>query len=92
MPLPKELREEMAARHDAAHGRAERDRLWDLVRTALQCFAWSGLGIALILWSAHTTSLTHGTIAFWAGVGIGNGGILFTLLAAYRRGEKRGDW
>ena len=92
MPLPTELREKQAARRRAAHAEAERDRVRDLIRTALLCFAWSALGIFLILWSAHTTSRVHGLIAFWGGLGAGNGGIIFTLLAAYRRGERRGDW
>jgi hypothetical protein len=92
MPLPTKLREEMAARNEAAHLEAERDRVRDLYRTALTCLRWSALGIFLILWSAHTSSLTYGWIAFWGGLGIGNGGIIFTLLAAYRRGERRGDW
>ena len=86
------LREEMAARRREEAVQARRDLVRDLALTALQCLGWSALGIALILWSAHTTSATHGWIAFWSGVGTGNAGIVFTLLAAYRRGEQRGDW
>ncbi len=71
---------------------AERDKRRDFVRTALLCLVWSGLGIGCILWSAHTTNSIYGRIAFFAGLAIGNGGVIFTLLAAYRRGEERGDW
>jgi hypothetical protein len=46
----------------------------------------------LIAWSAHTTDEVLGHAAFWGGLGLGNSGIIYTLLAAYRRGEKRGDW
>src|ERR687886_2549700 len=92
VPLPKEIREEMAARYAEYAHAAERDKRRDLARTALLCLAWSALGIVSILWSAHTTSHLFGRIAFWGGVGVGNGGVIFTLLAAYRRGEKRGDW
>ncbi len=92
MPLPKELLEDMARRYESKAVLAERDKLWDHVRTALTCFIWAALGIACILWSAHTTSLVYGRIAFFGGLGVGNAGIIFTLLAAYRRGEKRGDW
>jgi hypothetical protein len=46
----------------------------------------------LIAWSAHTNDETLGNAAFWGGLGLGNSGIIYTLLAGYRRGEKRGDW
>ena len=92
MPLPKHLLDEMSARRATEHRLAERDRIRALCISALQCLAWAAVGIALILWSAHTTSMLHGRLAYFAGIGIGNGGIIFTLLAAYRRGEKRGDW
>jgi hypothetical protein len=86
------LREEMAARRAQEAVEARRDTLRDLALTALQCFLWSFAGIALIGWALHTTDVGYGRMAFWAGVAVGNGGIIFTLLAAYRRGEKRGDW
>jgi hypothetical protein len=92
MPLPRQLREEMQARNAAAAVEADRDRRRDLLRTAMQCVFWCGLGIFLLLWSFHTTSETYGRVAFLGGLAIGNGGWLFTVLAAYRRGERRGDW
>lgn len=92
MPLPKHLLDELGVKRDAESKEAERDKWRDVLLTSLQCLAWSAVGVALILWSAHTTSLTYGKMAFFGGLGIGNGGIIFTLLAAYRRGERRGDW
>ena len=92
MPLPKHLLEEMALRRAVENEGAERDKLRLVLVTATACVFWAIAGIAPILWSAHTTSLVYGRIAFFAGVGIGNGGILFTLLNAYRVGEKRGYW
>lgn len=92
MPLPQEILEEMARRYEAYSVLAERDKLWDYARTALVCLLWSALGIMCILWSGHTSNLMYGRIAFFGGLGLGNDGIIFTLLAAYRRGEKRGDW
>jgi hypothetical protein len=82
----------MAAKRRAEAELARRDTFWSYVLTALMCAGWAGLGIFLLMWSAHTTSLTYGRIAFWAGCAVGNGGILFTLIAAYARGEQRGDW
>ena len=90
--LGKRLREEMYARHRGEREDAERDTRRDLALTALACVGWVALGLFLVLWSFHTTSLIYGRIAFLSGIAIGNGGWIFTMLAAYRRGEKRGDW
>lgn len=92
MPLPKHLLEEMSVRRAASEEEANRVRTRELVRGALSCIAWCALGVFLILWSAHTTDMSLGRMAFWAGLGIGNGGIIFTLLSVWRRGEQRGDW
>lgn len=92
MPLPRPLREEMAASRAREREVAERDKQRALGWAALQCVGWAALGVFLILWSAHTTDMTYGRVAFYGGIGAGNGGVLFTLLAAYRRGERRGDW
>jgi len=40
--------------------------------------------IFFLAWSMHTSNQSYGEAAFWAGLGIGNGGVLFTGLAAYR--------
>ena len=86
------LRAEMAVRDREALAHAAGDTRRDLARTALHCTGWVALGLFLVLWSFHTTSLTWGRIAFLSGIAIGNGGWIFTMLAAYRRGEARGDW
>ena len=90
--LRERLREEMAARHRESLAEAQRETRRDLIRTAILCVCWVALGLFLILWSFHTTSLAYGRIAFFAGIGIGTGGWVFTMLGAYRRGEQRGDW
>lgn len=92
MPVDPELAAELQRRRDAEWEEARRDTRADLTRTALLCLAWSALGIALILASARTTIMWVGRAAFYGGIGVGVAGILFTLLAAYRRGERRGDW
>lgn len=88
----KDLREGIAARSIVEAEQAKRETWRDLFYTALLCVVWAATGIMLILWSAHTTSLFYGKLAFFSGIAIGNGGILYCLLAAYRRGERRGDW
>ena len=92
MPLPKHLLEEQVRRHDGEHRAAEGDRRRDAILTALACMAWAGLGIFLLMLSVRTDASALARVSYFGGVAIGNGGIIFTLLAAYRRGEKRGDW
>jgi hypothetical protein len=92
MPLPQHLLESMAERRREETVQAQRDKVRDLILTAVACVGWCVLGLGFIAWSVHTTDDTWGHIAFWGGLGLGDAGIVFTLLAAYRRGEKRGDW
>lgn len=87
-----ELYEKIEARGVAEREEASRDTVRDLAVTALVCVGWALAGIALIALSAHTSSLFYGRLAFYSGVGLGNAGVIFTVLGAYRRGEKRGDW
>lgn len=92
MALPQTLRDELAAKRRDERVLAERDKRRGLALWILACCAWSWLGIFFLAWSMHTTSQTFGEMAFWGGLGIGNGGVLFTGLAAYRWGERHGHW
>jgi len=92
MPLPQHLLDEMQARRAAEATAADRDRFRDYLWTAVQCVLWCALGLLCIAWSLHTTDEAYGRAAFFGGLAIGNGGWIFTVLAAYRRGERRGDW
>lgn len=86
------LREEMARKRAEEKVEADRIMRWDLFWTAVRCLCFSAVGIFLLMWSVHTTDRQLGLAAFWGGLGVGNGGIIFALLGAYRRGEERGDW
>jgi hypothetical protein len=92
MPLRKQLLEQMGRTREAAEVAAERDRRRDMIRTAAMCVAWALIGLFLLGWSMHTTDDRYARPAFYAGIVVGNAGIIFTLLGAYRRGERRGDW
>jgi hypothetical protein len=91
MPLPQHLLDELAERH-LAEAAAERDKLRDYASAAAQCIGWCALGLFCIGWGLHTTDAVWGRAALYVGAGLGNGGWIFTVLAAYRRGERRGDW
>jgi membrane associated rhomboid family serine protease len=92
MPLPRDMLEELGRKRLGESRLADRDKLRDLALTALRCWFWAVAGLACIAWSMHTTVMWLGRAAFWSGLAIGNSGIVFTLLGAYRRGERRGDW
>jgi hypothetical protein len=80
-------REERAVQRAAQEELAYRDRLWVFIRAALACLAWCGLGLFCLMWSVHTTDVGYGRIAFYGGLVIGNGGILWTLLRTYSRAD-----
>ena len=92
MPLPQHLLSELAERHLAEAAAADRDKLRDYAWTTVRCVLWCALGLLCIGWAFHTTDAEWGRAAFYLGVGVGNGGWIFTVLGAYRRGERRGDW
>jgi hypothetical protein len=84
--------ESIAARNRRLAEEADGDRRRDVWRSALACFFWLAVGLGCMMWSFHTTDEGYGRAAFFLGLGVGNGGIVFTLLALWRRGERRGDW
>ena len=92
MPLARELLDAMETSRLRAAAEADRDRRRDFFRTAAECLGWCVLGLTAMGWGLHTTDELLGRGVFYAGVGAGNAGIIFSVLAAYRRGEKRGDW
>ena len=92
MPIPREIREELQRKRLSEHRQAERDKRWDFLRTALQCWWWCFAGVAMIAWSLQFSDERYARAVFWAGIGVGNAGIIFSILGLYRRGEARGDW
>jgi hypothetical protein len=92
MPVSRKLYEEMQARREAEHEQAERDRQWSMVRSGLMCLVWAFLGLVCFGFAFHTTDPTLAQIYKWGAYLVTYGGVSYTLLRAYRRGEDRGDW
>jgi hypothetical protein len=92
MPIEKELYERMQRDRDAEHRAAERDRRRSLVVTCAACLVWAVLGLVCYAFAFHTTDTGMAEIYKWGAYVVTYGGVSFTLLRAYRRGEKRGDW
>ena len=91
MSLRQQLLEEVGRQREVAEFEARRGVRRTLVRCGALSVGWMLLGLYLLGWSVHTTDEHYGRIAFYSGVIVGNAGILYTLLATYRRLEKRGD-
>ncbi len=91
MSLRQQLLEEIGRQREAAEVETTRAVRRTLVRCGVLCVAWMLVGLYLLGWSAHTSDEHYGRIAFYSGVIVGNAGILYSLLATYRRLEKRGD-
>lgn len=92
MPFPRAQPDPRTEEHERAHRQAQGDRRRDAARTALLCLFWCAAGLALIGLGFHLESSVWAFPAFYAGIAVGNAGIILTLVAAYQRGEKRGDW
>ncbi|MEO8622295.1 MAG: hypothetical protein ABI625_14590 [bacterium] len=92
MPIPRESYEAMIARSEADHRAAQRETTRDLLKTCGHLIFWVLAGWVFIGLSAYTSNATVGRVFYWAGFSIWVPGVGFSLLAAYRRGEKRGDW
>ncbi|HEY9225686.1 MAG TPA: hypothetical protein VIP11_03510 [Gemmatimonadaceae bacterium] len=92
MPVNKRLYEEMQAKREAEHHAAERDRRRSLIRSGLACLVWAFLGLVCYGFAFHTTDMGMVPIYKWGAYLITYGGVSFTLIRAYRKGEQRGDW
>jgi hypothetical protein len=53
---------------------------------------WAFLGLLCYGFALHTTDASIGEIFVWLAYIVTYGGVSFTLLRAYRKGEQRGDW
>jgi len=92
MPMPKQYRDELEEKHEQAEREARRATRSDLLRAFRDMVFWTVLGLIVFGFAFHVVDPDIGVALSWAARGIGFGGVAFSLLAAYRRGERRGDW
>jgi len=60
------------------------------VRYGSEYLLWLTVGLFLLFWSFHTTDTRYAGLAFWGGIGLGDGGMLMALVRARRDMEKCG--
>ena len=92
MPTPRASYEELVARHVQQHQSADRETRRDLLRTCGHILFWTLLGLALSGLALHSADHDVGMVFWIAGRVVWIAGDSFSVLAAYRRGERRGDW
>jgi hypothetical protein len=63
-----------------------------LVRAVAEIVLWTTLGAALIFLAFYVSDVGLGRILWLLGCIVWIGGVSIAVLAAYRRGEERGDW
>ena len=68
--------------------RAQTRAFW--MRYAPEYVVWFVVGIFLMFWSFHTTDTRYAGLSFWGGIGLGDAGMLWTLIRARQDAEKRG--
>ena len=51
---------------------------------------WFIVGAFLLFWSLHTSDSRYARLAFWGGIGLGDGGMLMALIRARREAERWG--
>jgi len=92
MPIDRKLYEEMQRKRDAEHRAAESERRRALAGTVVMCLVWAALGLVCFGFALHAADPGMGEIFRWGAYVITYGGLSFTLLRAYKKGEDRGDW
>lgn len=92
MPLPPEYQELLTRRRAEEEKAAKHETRVDVAKTFGFMLLWTVVGLAFIGLSWHVTDVGYGWIFWWGGALAWVAGVWTTLMAAYRRGVKRGDW
>ena len=75
-----------------ANDREDRRWNWGIALRTLALVVFSlTLGLFLMAWSVHTTDMRYAGAAFWAGLLLGNGGVLASVLLVLARLARHHD-
>jgi hypothetical protein len=92
MPMSPEERQARVERHARSEREARRDTRREMLRTVAIISFWTVCGLAFLGFALHVGDATTGRALWLGGHIVWIAGVAATLLAAYRRGEQRGDW
>jgi hypothetical protein len=60
------------------------------LRYGSEYLVWLLVGLYLLFWSFHATDSRYAGLSFWGGIGLGDAGMLWTLIRARHDAERRG--
>jgi fatty acid desaturase len=92
MPTAADERKARVERYARSEREARRDTRREMLRALAVIAFWTFCGLALIGMALHVSDATTGRALWLGGHIVWIAGVAATLLAAYRRGEQRGDW
>ena len=92
MPTPERYYREQIARHEAAEREAERQTRREWIRILALIALSTGLGLVGIAFAFHSYDVDRGWVYWWAGAFVWVTGVALTIISAYVRGVRRGDW
>jgi hypothetical protein len=92
MPMPDRYRQQLIESHESAEREASHATLVDLLRATRDIVFWTILGFFLMGFALHVGDEAFGRVFWWLGQSAWFGGVTWSIAAAYRRGERRGDW
>ncbi|HTR78435.1 MAG TPA: hypothetical protein VMH39_10005 [Gemmatimonadaceae bacterium] len=84
--------ERIGREREQASREADRMYLRELVRACAQMLGWTAIGLVIAAFAFHAGDHATGMIFLYSGMIVNWGGVLWTIVSAYRRGEARGDW
>jgi hypothetical protein len=85
-PTPEERAREIEEWENAIR----RETRYLYLRYGSEYLVWLIVGLFLLFWSFHTTDTRYAGLAFWGGIGLGDAGMVWTLIRARNDAEKRG--
>jgi len=92
MPIPQRYRDQLLESHAAAEREAQHETRIDFARTVRDIVLWTVLGAALMGLAMSVSDESYGRVFWWLGHSVWFGGVTWSAVAAYHRGERRGDW
>jgi uncharacterized YccA/Bax inhibitor family protein len=92
MPLAEKYYQQLIESRAAAERQSRWDKWRELSRDHGEITLSTALGMALVFLAFWTSDIQLGAIYWLLGCIVWIGGVSIAVLAAYRRGEERGDW
>jgi hypothetical protein len=84
--------ERIGREREAAGREVERMYRWELARVCGEMLGWMALGMFVAMWAFRVNNYQLGMAFLYLGMLVNAVGMFWSFLAAYNRGQARGDW